>query len=82
MKTIICALLLSLTSYVSADVLVVDIWKSAPGKTQATIQTGQEAREIHKALGVTATLGVDQMGRVHYAVGFKNWSEWVQEKQA
>lgn len=78
MKTIICVLLLSLASYVSADVLIVNIWKSAPGKIQTTIQNGQQAREIHKALGVTATLGVDQKGRVHYALGFKNWSEWVQ----
>ena len=61
-----------------ADVLEVNIWKSLPGKGPITMQNGQEARAIHEKLGATVTIGQDMMGRMHYAVAFKTWTEWVQ----
>jgi hypothetical protein len=77
MKILAISLLLTMSSLTVADVLVVDIWKSMPGKNQLTLQYGQEAVAIQKSLGANTTLGVDTQGRMHVAQGFKNWAAWA-----
>jgi hypothetical protein len=77
MKILAIGLLLSISSFTVADVLVVDIWKSMPGMSQLTLQYGQEAVAIQKSLGANTTLGVDTEGRMHVARGFKNWAAWA-----
>lgn len=81
MKLFTMCLLLSLSSFSVADVLVVDIWKSMPGMNQTTRQYGQEAKAIHKKLGASITLGVDMEGRMHVARGFENWAAWAKHGQ-
>lgn len=78
MRKTIFGLLLTLSFSATADVLEVNIWKSVPGKGQITMQNGQDARAIHEKLGATVTIGQDMMGRMHYGVAFKTWTEWVQ----
>ena len=77
MKIFAIGLLLSMSSFTVADVLVVNIWKSMPGKNQLTLQYGQEAKAIQNSLGADTTLGVDMEGRMHVARGFKNWAAWA-----
>ena len=77
MKIFALGLLLSMSSFAVAEVLVVNIFKSMPGKNQLTLQYGQEAKAIQNELGSKITLGVDMEGRMHVARGFKNWAAWA-----
>lgn len=77
MKIFTLGLLLSMSSFAVAEVLVVNIFKSMPGKNQLTLQYGQEAKAIQSKLGAKITLGVDMEGRMHVARGFKNWAAWA-----
>jgi len=78
MKSILIGLLAWFASSLAfGDVLVVNIWDPLPGKGASTVQNTMEARAIHEKMGAQVVLGADQMGRVHYAVGFKNWVEWA-----
>ena len=77
MKIFAVCLLLSISSFAIADVLVVNIFKSMPGKNQLTLQYGQEAKAIQNKLGANITLGVDMEGRMHVAQGFNNWAAWA-----
>jgi len=77
MKIFALGLLLSMSSFAVAEVLVVNIFKSMPGKNQLTLQYGQEAKAIQSKLGAKITLGVDMEGRMHVARGFKNWAAWA-----
>jgi hypothetical protein len=71
-------LLLIVSAPVCADVLVVNIWHPMPGKGAVTLQNAQEAKVIHAKMGVNTIVGVDQMGRVHYGMGFPSWEAWGQ----
>ncbi|MEH6569260.1 MAG: hypothetical protein V7709_09300 [Halioglobus sp.] len=77
MKIFAVCLLLSMSSFAVADVLVVNIFKSMPGKNQLTLQYGQEAKAILSKLGANITLGVDMDGRLHLARSFNNWAAWA-----
>lgn len=77
MKIIAISLLLFMSSIAVADVLVVDIWKSMPGKNQLTLKYAEEAKAIQNKLGNIITLAVDMEGRLHVAQGFKTWSDWA-----
>jgi hypothetical protein len=77
MRTIVFALMLSLSSLTTAQVLEVNIWKSLPGQNQLTIQYGQEAVAINNKLGGNASIGVDLAGRMHFVLAFENWAAWA-----
>ena len=81
MKIFIMALLMAMPSFALAEVLVVNIWKSMPGRNQQTLQYAQEAKAIATKLGGDLNLGVDMEGRLHVAQGFKNWAAWAQFSQ-
>jgi hypothetical protein len=77
MRTIVFALMLSLSSLTTAQVLEVNIWKSLPGQNQLTIQYGQEAAAINNKLGTNASIAVDLKGRLHFVMTFENWAAWA-----
>jgi hypothetical protein len=77
MKTLILGLLLSISSLASAQVLVVDIWKSLPGQNQQTVKYGQEAVAIINRLGGSASIGVDMDGRMHFVTNHENWAAYA-----
>ena len=81
MKLFVMGLLLTMSSLAVADVLVVNIWKSMPGKSQQTLQYGQEAKAINGKLGGNLNLGLDMEGRLHVSQGFKNWAAWAKFTQ-
>jgi hypothetical protein len=60
-----------------ADVLEVNIWNPTAGNGPLTFEYGQEARAIHQELGANVSIGADREGRMHYALTFKNWTEWA-----
>ncbi len=48
-----------------------------PGKGNVTFQYGQEARAIQEKMGGQVVLGADQMGRMHFAMAFPDWTAWA-----
>ena len=42
-----------------------------------TYQYAVEARTIMRELGADPIVAADQLGNMHFATGFKDWTEWV-----
>lgn len=75
--TALGAVLLLTGSLAHAATLTVTIWKPIPGKAAAMMESAMAARAIHEKLGASVTLGLENTGRLHYAVGFDNWTAWA-----
>ena len=81
MKKISILSLLLISTTAMADVLEVNIWKPITGKGPLTAQYGAEARAIQEKLGGNVTLAFDTMGRMHFGMGFANWTEWAKHSR-
>ncbi len=78
MKTLIAAALLLACSIVHAAALNVTIWKPIPGKAAQMMEQAMAAKAIQEKLGATVTIGMENTGRMHYALGgFENWQAWA-----
>ena len=72
------AMLTLMGSLAHAAALQVTIWEAIPGKAAAMMESAMAAKAIHEKLGASVTLGVENTGRLHYAVGgFENWGAWA-----
>ena len=78
MQWFVLTLVLCFPAAALADVTVVNIWDPIPGRAQETLQRGAEARAIHTELGAQVTIGVDQMGNMHYVSTFADWGAWAE----
>jgi len=76
MKTAITLCLALLAAQALADVAAVNIWSPLPGKGAQLYQNAMEAKPIHEKLGATVGIAQDQNGNLHYAVSFKNWTDY------
>ena len=81
MKTLIAAsaaALLLCASLTQAAALAVTIWKPFPGKSPLMIEQALAAKAIQEKLGATVTIGMENTGRMHYALGgFENWQAYA-----
>jgi hypothetical protein len=56
----------------------VTIWKPMPGKSAQMIEHALAAKAIQEKLGASITIGMENTGRMHYALGgFENWQAWA-----
>ena len=79
----LCMLIIALwTCAAGGDVTEIRQWKAAPGRSAEMMHSAVEARAIQQKLGATVFIGVDQMGILHYAVTFPDWSGWAAFVQA
>ena len=53
------------------------IWDPPGMRTQALVQAAMEAKAIHEKHGVTVGINVDQLGRMHYVMNFRDWKHWA-----
>lgn len=71
------AVFLLAASLAHSAALSVTIWKPIPGRAAAMMESAMAAKAIHEKLGASVTLGLENTGRLHYAVGgFENWGAW------
>jgi len=77
MKAITTAVLLLLSTFATADVLEVNIYKPLSGQGPQTYQYAAEAKAIAEKLGGNVSIGSDLDGNMHYALTFASWSEWA-----
>ncbi|MEJ2088226.1 MAG: hypothetical protein P8Y69_07095 [Gammaproteobacteria bacterium] len=77
-RILICTMLLLAGSLAHAAALTVTIWKPIPGRAADMMEDAAAAKAIHEKLGASVTLGVENTGRLHYAIGgFENWQAWA-----
>ena len=78
MRLMIAAATLLVCSLAHSAALNVTIWQPYPGKTSLMMEQAMAAKAIQEKLGATVTMGLENTGRMHYAVGgFDNWQAWA-----
>lgn len=76
-RTLLSFVLLFAASLSTAQVLVVNVFESMPGKVPTSLEYAMEAGALFQKMGVSPTIGLDQLDRLHYAVRFDNWTEYA-----
>ena len=78
MLNAIAVVFLLASSLAHSAALTVTIWKPIPGKAAAMMESAMAAKAIHEKLGGSVSIGLENTGRLHYAVGgFENWQAWA-----
>lgn len=78
MRLITAAVLLLTCTLAHSAALNVTIWKPLPGKSAQMMEQAMAAKAIQEKLGATVTIGMENTGRMHYAMAFDNWSDYAQ----
>ncbi len=64
------------------DVYQVFIFEAMPGRSGDMFKAGAMAKALHEKDGAMVDIHVDQMGRMHYAMGFESWEAWAKFQDA
>lgn len=51
-------------------------WDVQPGRTPLFVSICEEAMPIHKRLGASPGINIDELGDVHYELTFDSWEAW------
>ena len=78
MRTMIAAVLLLASAFAHAAAMNVTIWQPVPGKAAQMMEHALAAKAIQEKLGAAVSIGMENTGRMHYAIGgFENWQAWA-----
>lgn len=58
------------------NVYNVFVWEAFEGRSSELMEKAMQGSQIHSKAGANISIGLDQLGRVHYVMSFDSWTDW------